>query len=53
MLASRLHLPVVPVRLEGLGTRAAQDRKVRHPGPRPRVKFGPALRLEGDDYAAP
>jgi len=51
MIAARLGLPVVPVRLEGLD-------KVLHPkmkwpkrGP-VRVAFGAPIRLEGDDYAA-
>jgi long-chain acyl-CoA synthetase len=51
MIGSKLGLPVVPVRLEGLD-------KVLHPkmkwpkrGP-VRVAFGAPLRLEGDDYAA-
>jgi long-chain acyl-CoA synthetase len=51
MLASRLHLPVVPVRLEGLDRVLHKDAKFPTPG-RARVKFGHALRLEGDDYAA-
>lgn len=51
MLASRLHLPVVPVRLEGLERVLHKDAKFPTPG-RARVKFGPPLRLEGDDYAA-
>ena len=51
MLASRLHLPVVPVRLEGLERVLHKSAKFPTPG-RARVKFGPALALEGDDYAA-
>ena len=51
MLASRLHLPVVPVRLEGLERVLHKSAKFPTPG-RARVKFGPALRVEGDDYAA-
>lgn len=51
MLASRLHLPVVPVRLEGLERVLHKDAKFPTPG-RARVTFGPALRLEGGDYAA-
>jgi long-chain acyl-CoA synthetase len=51
MLASRLRLPVVPVRLDGL------DRVLHHTWRWPRrgsvhVTFGAPLRLEGDDYAA-
>jgi long-chain acyl-CoA synthetase len=51
MIGARLTVPVVPVRLEGL------DRVLHHTwrwparGPA-RVTFGPALRLEGEDYAA-
>ena len=51
MLASRLRIPVVPVRLEGLERVLHKSAKFPTPG-RARVKFGPALRLEGDDYAA-
>lgn len=51
MLASRLHLPVVPVRLIGLERVLHKTAKFPTPG-RARVKFGPPLRLEGDDYAA-
>jgi long-chain acyl-CoA synthetase len=51
MLASRLRLPVVPVRLEGLERVLHKSAKFATPG-RAIVKFGPALRLEGDDYAA-
>jgi long-chain acyl-CoA synthetase len=51
LLAGRLGAPVVPVRIDGL------DRVLHHTWwwPRPgsaRVTFGPALRLDGDDYAA-
>jgi long-chain acyl-CoA synthetase len=51
MMASRLRLPVVPVRLEGL-ERVLQRtwRWPRRGGVR--VAFGAPLRLEGDDYAA-
>ncbi|MCL4810886.1 MAG: AMP-binding protein [Vicinamibacteraceae bacterium] len=50
LLAGRLCAPVVPVRLEGL------ERVLHHTWRWPRrgavrVTFGPALRLEGDDYA--
>jgi long-chain acyl-CoA synthetase len=51
MIASRLEVPVVPVRLEGL------DRVLHHaaymatPG-RVRVAFGAPLKLEGDNYEA-
>ncbi|HLG57547.1 MAG TPA: AMP-binding protein [Vicinamibacterales bacterium] len=51
MMASRLRMPVVPIRVEGL------DRVLHHRWRWPRrgtvrVSFGPALDLEGDDYAA-
>jgi long-chain acyl-CoA synthetase len=49
MLASRLHLPVVPVRLEGLERVLHKSAKFPTPG-RARVKFGPPLKLQGDDY---
>ncbi len=51
MLASRLKIPVVPVRIEGLERVLHKSAKFPTPG-RARVKFGPALRLEGSDYAA-
>ena len=51
MLASRLRIPVVPVRLEGLEKVLHKSAKFPTPG-RARVKFGQPLRLEGDDYAA-
>jgi long-chain acyl-CoA synthetase len=51
MLASRLNVPVVPVRLEGL--EKVLHRTWRFPSRGPvRVKFGPALHLSGDDYTA-
>ena len=51
MMASRLRLPVVPVRLEGL------DRVLHHTWRWPsrgfvHVTFGAPLHLEGEDYAA-
>jgi len=51
MAGARLHVPVVPVRLEGL------DRILHHKWKFPRrgtarVAFGRPLRLEGTDYAA-
>jgi long-chain acyl-CoA synthetase len=51
MLAARLHLPVVPVRLEGLERVLHKSAKFPTPG-RAAVKFGPPLHLEGDDYQA-
>ena len=51
LVASKLHLPVVPVRLEGV------ERVLHHSWRWPRrgrvrVTFGTPLMLEGDDYAA-
>jgi long-chain acyl-CoA synthetase len=51
MLASKLRLPVVPVRIEGLDQVLHQSWKMARPG-RVRVRFGKPLRLEGHDYAA-
>ncbi|HYP14369.1 MAG TPA: AMP-binding protein [Bryobacteraceae bacterium] len=51
MLASRLNLPVVPVRLEGLDKVLHRTWRMARPGP-VTVKFGSPLRLTGDDYAA-
>jgi long-chain acyl-CoA synthetase len=50
LLASRLGLPVVPVRLVGLDRILNEDWKMARPG-RAQVKFGAPLRLEGEDYA--
>jgi len=51
MIAARLDVPVVPVRVEGL------DRVLHHTWKFPRrgpasVTFGPAMSLKGNDYAA-
>lgn len=51
MMAVRLEVPVVPIRLEGFDRILHRDTKMARPG-RARVVFGPALCLEGDDYAA-
>jgi long-chain acyl-CoA synthetase len=51
MLASRLGLPVVPVRLEGLERVLHKSAKMATPG-RAKVKFGAPLHPEGSDYAA-
>jgi long-chain acyl-CoA synthetase len=51
MLAARLRVPVVPVKLSGLERILHKSAKFPTPG-RASVKFGPPLRLEGDDYAA-
>jgi long-chain acyl-CoA synthetase len=51
MMASRLNVPVVPVRLTGLDKVLHRTHRMARPG-RVTVKFGPAIHLEGDDYAA-
>lgn len=51
MLAARLGIPVVPVRLEGLERVLHKSATMATPG-RASVIFGKPLRLEGDDYAA-
>ena len=50
MMASRLGVPVVPVRLEGLGKILHKSWKIARPG-RASIRFGSPLHLEGDDYA--
>jgi long-chain acyl-CoA synthetase len=51
MIASRLDVPVVPVRLDGVDRVLHTTWKMARPG-RVRVAFGAPLRLHGDDYAA-
>ena len=51
MIASRLDVPVVPVRLEGLDQVLHHSWKMARPGP-VRVAFGAPMRLTGDDYEA-
>ena len=51
MLAAKLRLPVIPVRLGGLHRVLHKDAKYATPG-KASVTFGPALRFEGDDYAS-
>jgi hypothetical protein len=51
MIGARLHVPVVPVRLEGLERVLHQKAKMASPGP-VRVAFGAPLTLVGDDYEA-
>jgi 1-acyl-sn-glycerol-3-phosphate acyltransferase len=51
MIAARLDVPVVPVRIDGLDRILHQTWKFPQRG-RARVAFGPALRLEGSDYSA-
>ncbi len=50
MIAARLGVPVVPVRLKGLENVLAPSWRMARPG-RVRVAFGRPLRLTGDDYA--
>jgi long-chain acyl-CoA synthetase len=51
MIGSRLDLPVVPVRVEGVHEILHVKDRMARPG-RVRVAFGSPLRLRGDDYAA-
>jgi long-chain acyl-CoA synthetase len=51
MIAARLEVPVVPVRLGGVDRVLHQTWKMARPG-RVRVTFGAPMRLRGDDYAA-
>ena len=51
MMASRLGVPVVPVRLEGLDRVLHPSWRMARPG-RVRVAFGAPLSLGGDDYQA-
>ncbi len=50
MIAARLDIPVVPVRLEGLDRVLHQSWKFPQRGPA-RVTFGPPISLKGNDYA--
>jgi long-chain acyl-CoA synthetase len=51
MIASRLEVPVVPVRIDDVDTLLPVGSRFVRPG-RVRVAFGAPLRLRGDDYAA-
>ena len=51
MIASRLDVPVVPVRIDGADRVLHPTWKMVRPG-KVRVAFGAPLRLHGDDYAA-
>jgi 1-acyl-sn-glycerol-3-phosphate acyltransferase len=51
MMAARLDVPVVPVRLDGVDRVLHMKSKMATPG-RVRVAFGAPMRLHGDDYAA-
>jgi long-chain acyl-CoA synthetase len=50
MLASHVRVPVVPVRIEGLDRVLHRDAHWPTRGP-VKIAFGPALKLEGSDYA--
>ena len=49
MIASRLGVPVVPVRLDGLDKVLHPSWRMARPG-RVRIAFGPPIRLTGEDY---
>ncbi len=51
LLASRLNVPVVPVRLVGMNNVLRPGARMATPG-RVEVRFGTPVRPEGDDYAA-
>jgi 1-acyl-sn-glycerol-3-phosphate acyltransferase len=51
MIAARLGVPVVPVRIDGLDRVLHTTARMARPG-RVRVAFGAPLRLVGDDYEA-
>ena len=51
MIGSRLDVPVVPVRIEGVDRILHPTSRMARPGP-VRIAFGAPLRLSGDDYAA-
>jgi long-chain acyl-CoA synthetase len=50
MIAARLDVTVVPVRLDGVDRLLPVGGTFVRPG-RVRVAFGPALRLQGEDFA--
>ena len=49
MISSRLNVPVIPVRLEGMGRILHHSWRMARPG-HVRVVIGPPLYLTGDDY---
>jgi len=51
MIASKLDLPVIPVRLVGLDRVLHRTWRMARPG-KARIVFGPPLTLQGSDYAA-
>jgi len=50
MVGSRLRVPIVPIRLRGVGRVLPHSSRMVHPGP-VEVAFGSPLKLEGEDYA--
>ena len=51
MIAAKLGIPVVPIRIEGMDRVLHEGWKMARPG-KVEITFGPALRLTGDDYLA-
>jgi long-chain acyl-CoA synthetase len=51
MIASKLGIPVVPIRIQGMDRVLHKSWKMARPG-RVDISFGPALHLKGDDYLA-
>ena len=51
MIAAKLGIPVVPIRMRGMERVLHPSWKMARPG-RVDIAFGPALRLTGDDYRA-
>ena len=51
MLAARLDVPVIPVRLRGIDRVLGRELRMARPG-RVHVRFGPPRRLAGSDYVA-
>ena len=49
MLAARLDVPVIPVRLRGVDSVLGRGQRMARPG-RVTVRFGPHLHLRGEDY---
>ena len=51
MIASKLGIPVVPIRIVGMDKVLPEGWRMAHSG-RVEITFGPALHLSGDDYLA-
>jgi long-chain acyl-CoA synthetase len=51
MIASKLQIPVVPIRIEGLDRVLRQSWRMARPG-RVCIRFGKPMSPGGDDYAA-